>query len=191
MSARVRFAVAVLSTVAFSGGSASAELMMPAIFKDGVVLQWNAANVFGFADPGAKVIVLVDDNGIDYPVMAQATCVRKECGVNWVVAVSAVAMGRLLLVRYECVCESGGHVNSVAAKCAAVQWLTTRKCLFVVPTRYTSVADAKTGRWSVRVRSCADPKGEVSISVALASSSESVVAPLTMTGVTFGEVFLW
>jgi hypothetical protein len=51
--------VVVLSTLAFS--AASAELMMPAIFKDGVVLQWTAANVFGFADPGDKITVDVLD----------------------------------------------------------------------------------------------------------------------------------
>jgi hypothetical protein len=72
-------------------------------------------------------------------------------------------------------------------------------CLFFrLKKRYTAVADAKTGRWSVRVRPCADPKGEVTISVALATSSSSLsstsksaAAPLTMSGVTFGEVLLW
>ena len=51
----------VLWVVVLVSVEAAGEFMMPAIFKDGVVLQHTAANVFGFADPGQKVTVDVTD----------------------------------------------------------------------------------------------------------------------------------
>ena len=58
------FIAAAAAAALFCQGQASAEIRLPGVIGNGMVLQQNAtANVWGFAEPGSEIRVTTDWNG--------------------------------------------------------------------------------------------------------------------------------
>ena len=76
--------IAIVVSVVCTGVTALADVKLPAIVGDSMVLQQQAeVNVWGWADPGEEVSVRPSWSGEKYSCRSEERRVGKECRSRW------------------------------------------------------------------------------------------------------------